>query len=109
MTDQTAGYVKTGQHRIEWRMRRGWGPEAAVACEADPLNGRCRNYCPIAECEDGCVAPDQHEQTNNPTCNVKDWLESSEVGDFYMGDETPVRDGAIKVWWDGSGMAWEYA
>lgn len=97
------------EHRVEWRLTQSWGVVGRVFCEADPLDGRCYNYCPIAECEDGCVAPDEHEQMVNPTCNVKDWLESDELGAFYQGEEVPPRDDYIKVWWDRSGIAWDYA
>lgn len=95
-------------HRIEWRLTNTWGVRATIYCDADRLTGRCYNYCPIAECEDGCVAPDEHEQSTNPTCNVIDWLSSDDVESFYQGPATAPRDGHIQVWFDRLGIAWCY-
>lgn len=73
--------------------------------EGDP----CRVFCSESECEEGCIAPDDHEQKPNGSCNIKDWLENDDVFDCYAGDPESIRDGEIRASWTGDNYEWVYA
>lgn len=101
--------VHSGKHRVTFQLAPGvYSIWSTIHCDADPM-AACHRYCPIAECEDGCVAPDEHEQSINPTCNVKDWLEQDQLEETYGGPLASVHDGPIEVEWDGNGFRWTYA
>ncbi|HEY3924374.1 MAG TPA: hypothetical protein VGL75_07415 [Acidothermaceae bacterium] len=105
-TTENLGRAPLLGHSVEWFFD-DYSCRPTVKCDSG-RSAWCHEYCVRPECEEGCVAPDQHEQKVSDECGILPWVNEDAI-EAYDGphDAKPI-DGPIELVWDGDGYLWHY-
>lgn len=109
-------------HRVSVTIDPGASyPDLVFTCLA-PVGATCRLKC-AEDCGSetypcftygdpakGEPVEREHAMVDSGLCNVVEWLTNSDPWDCFHGEnDTPVRSGPIRAWWEGDFYAWDYA